>query len=70
MMEAVSTSGTSIKFYEITRRNILADCHFYGNGFSDNMTGWEFIGQLSDCQHIKIFQRDSVIGFATTNVYF
>jgi hypothetical protein len=30
MMEAVSTSETSVNFYEITRRNIPEDSHIYG----------------------------------------
>jgi hypothetical protein len=27
MMEAISTSETSVNFYETTRRSILKDCH-------------------------------------------
>jgi hypothetical protein len=29
MMEAVSTSETSVNFYETTRRNILEDSHLH-----------------------------------------
>jgi hypothetical protein len=35
MMEAVSTSDTSVNFYETTRRNILDDSHLH-TGSNEN----------------------------------
>jgi hypothetical protein len=49
-MEAVSTSETSVNFYQTTRRNIPEDSHLRGNESSGSINGGDFLDQLSDYQ--------------------
>jgi hypothetical protein len=58
MMVAVSTSETSVNFYETTRRNVQEDSHLYthrrenlkshGNKFLGSIKRREFLDWLSD----------------------
>jgi hypothetical protein len=65
MMEAASTSETSVNSYQTTRRSNPEDSHFRiqlvpvsdfyenGNGMSGCITDWEFLYQMSDYQIFK-----------------
>jgi hypothetical protein len=43
MMEAVSSSETSVNFYQTTRRNIPEDSHLHSESEQSNSTGRELI---------------------------
>jgi hypothetical protein len=43
MMEAASTSETSVNFYQTTQRNNPKDSHLHGNKPSSSIEGGEFL---------------------------
>jgi hypothetical protein len=47
-MEAVSTSETSVNFYQTTRRYNPEDSHLHGNEPSGSMNDKKFLNQVSD----------------------
>jgi hypothetical protein len=46
MMEAVSTSETSVNFYETTRRNIPENCHLHARRRRENLKSHNVDGDL------------------------
>jgi hypothetical protein len=53
MMEAVSTSETSVSFYQTTRRNIPEYSHFHTR-HRENLKSRLVYGELVPASHVKV----------------